>query len=102
MKSFEFKKVRNTSSKKNQSSNQIKKDQDLVLFDVKETAKFLKLKPSYIYSLIHQKIIPHYKPNGKRVYFIKSELIERIRGSKVRTVDELEARHNKEKQTQTN
>ena len=76
--------------------------QNFELLDLNQAAEYLKLKPSYMYSLIHQKRIPYYKPNGKRVYFIKSELIKWIMGSKVQTVDEVEADYKKHKQTQTN
>jgi len=102
MKTFEFKQVRKSSRSNKQIADQLPKDQSVEILDLKQAAEFLKLKPSYMYSHTHKNKIPHYKPNGKRIYFIKSELIEWILGSKVGTVDELEARHNKEKQTQTN
>ena len=102
MKSFEFKQVRKSPGEKKQHAEHISIDQNIEILDLNQAAEFLKLKPSYMYSLIHQKRIPYCKPNGKRVYFIKSELIKWIMGSKVRTTDELEADYNKEKQTQTN
>lgn len=98
MKSFSYKRVRKEKSELNPLSEQ----QNFELLDLNQAAEFLKLKPSYMYSLIHQNKIPHYKPNGKRVYFIKSELITWIMGSKVKTIDEVEADYKKYKQTQTN
>jgi excisionase family DNA binding protein len=67
------------------------------LLDLKQTAEYLKLQPSYIYSLVHQVKIPHHKPNGKKLYFFKHELNEWILGTKVRSIDELEEDYNKEK-----
>jgi excisionase family DNA binding protein len=102
MKTFTFKQVRQTPREKKQLPDQLPKDQNIEILELKQAAELLKLKPSYMYSLIHQNKIPHYKPNGKRVYFIKSELIKWILGSKVKTIDEMEADYNKQKQTQTN
>ena len=73
-------------------------NQNLELLDVKQAAEYLKLKPSYIYSLIHQKKIPYYKPLGKRVYFNKLELNKWITESKIKSVDEVEEDHDKQKE----
>ena len=96
MKSFTYKKVQ----KEKSESNLLPEQKNFELLDLNQAAEFLKLKPSYMYSLIHQNKIPHYKPNGKRVYFIKSELIKWIMGSKVRSVDELEADYKKQKESE--
>ena len=74
-------------------------NQSLEFLDLNQAAEYLKLKPSYIYSLIHQKKIPHYKPNGKRVYFNKLELNKWIAESKIKTVNEIEEDYNKQKQS---
>lgn len=42
--------------------------------DVKEAAAFLHVSVSYIYKLTHKKLIPYYKPFGKKIYFLKKEL----------------------------
>jgi excisionase family DNA binding protein len=65
---------------------------------VEEAAKLLNFKKSYIYSLIHQKRIPYYKPFGKRVYFNKQELLQWIAKSKIKSVDEVEEEYNKQKE----
>jgi excisionase family DNA binding protein len=41
---------------------------------VNEAAAFTGLSKNYLYKLIHQKKIPHYKPNGGRVFFKQEEL----------------------------
>ena len=79
---------------------QLVENQDLELLDVNQAAEYLKLKSSYIYSLIHQKKIPYYKPLGKRVYFIKSELNKWIKESKNKSVGEVEEDYNKQKETE--
>jgi len=43
-------------------------------FTVDEAVAFTGLSRYYIYKLIHQKKIPHYKPNGGRVFFKQEEL----------------------------
>ncbi len=79
---------------------QLIENQDLELLDVKQAAEYLKLQPSYIYSLIHQKKIPYYKPLGKRVYFSRRELNEWITKSKIKSVEEVEEDYNKQKETE--
>lgn len=74
--------------------------QNLELLDLNQAAEYLKLKPSYIYSLIHQKKIPYYKPLGKRVYFNKLELNKWVTESKNKSVDEVEEDYNKQKETE--
>lgn len=41
-----------------------------------EASAYLGLSESYIYKLTSTKQIPHYKPNGKLVYFNRKELCE--------------------------
>jgi excisionase family DNA binding protein len=57
---------------------------------IDEAAKYLRLKKSYLYNLVHRKQIPFYKPNGKKIYFNKLELSNLIASSRVKTVQEVE------------
>ena len=41
---------------------------------IDEAAKFTGLSKNYLYKLIHQGKIPHYKPMGGRVYFKQEDL----------------------------
>ncbi|MDR0456398.1 MAG: helix-turn-helix domain-containing protein [Treponema sp.] len=41
---------------------------------VDAAAEFTGLSKNYLYKLIHQKKIPHYKPTGGRVFFKPTEL----------------------------
>ena len=52
--------------------------------DVYEVAEYLNLSPSYIRKLTSIKEIPHRKPTGKRLYFVKSEIDAWIQDSKRR------------------
>ena len=42
---------------------------------LEETAKFLDLSKSHLYRLVCYKKIPHYKPEGKRLYFDQAALV---------------------------
>ena len=42
---------------------------------LEETAKFLDVSKSHLYRLVCYKKIPHYKPEGKRLYFDQAELV---------------------------
>ena len=43
---------------------------------LKEAAEFLDFSRSYLYRLTSQGRVPHYKPEGKRVYFDRAELVD--------------------------
>jgi excisionase family DNA binding protein len=51
-----------------------------------QAAEYLQFKKSYLYNLISKKKIPHYKPNGKKVYFNKLELNQWILQSKIQSI----------------
>ncbi len=44
----------------------------------KEACSYLGYAPSYLYKLTYRKVIPHYKPTGKMIFFSKNELDEWI------------------------
>ena len=53
-----------------------KKDDKPLTF--KEACTYLGYAPSYLYKLTYRKVIPHYKPTGKMIFFSKNELDEWI------------------------
>jgi len=53
-----------------------KKDDKPLTF--KEACVYLGYAPSYLYKLTYRKVIPHYKPTGKMIFFSKNELDEWI------------------------
>lgn len=54
-----------------------------------EASKFLNLSKSYLYKLTSGGLIPHYKPQGKMLYFEKIELEEWLRQNPVRSKQEV-------------
>lgn len=50
-----------------------------------EASLFLNLSKSYLYKLTSSGSIPHYKPQGKMLYFEKSELENWLRQNPVKT-----------------
>jgi len=56
----------------------------------KEACNYLNLSSSYLYKLTHTRRIPHYKPNGKMLYFKKSDLEAWLLRNRVKTADEIE------------
>ena len=59
-----------------------KKDDKPLTF--KEACAYLGYAPSYLYKLTYRKIIPHYKPTGKIIFFSKDELDEWVYKSNVK------------------
>jgi len=59
-----------------------------------EAAKFMGLSKSSLYKMTCYKKIPHYKPNGKLIYFDRKELELWLRSNRVSTSLELEERAN--------
>ena len=55
-----------------------------------EAAAYLDISPSYLYKLTSSQRIPHYKPHGKRVYFLKSDLNVYLLQGRVRPIDEID------------
>ena len=55
------------------------------IFSFDEASKFLNLSKSYRYKLTSGNLIPHYKPQGKMLYFEKEELEAWLRQNPVKT-----------------
>ena len=56
-----------------------------------EASRFLNLSKSYLYKLTSGNLIPHYKPQGKMLYFEKTELEAWLRQNPIRTQAPTEA-----------
>ncbi|WP_167604958.1 helix-turn-helix domain-containing protein [Maribellus sediminis] len=54
-----------------------------------EAAKYLSLSEGYLYQLISKGVIPHYKPNGKKLYFSRQELDNWVLSNKQQSRDEI-------------
>ncbi len=55
-----------------------------------EASPFLNLSKSYLYKLTAGNLIPHYKPQGKMLYFEKSELEAWLRQNPIKTKTQIE------------
>ena len=56
----------------------------------KEAREYMGVSESTLYKLTQAKAIPHYKPNGGRLYFALDELVAWLKRNRVATADELE------------
>jgi len=59
-----------------------------------EAATYLNVSKSYLYKLTCFNKIPHYKPNGKKIYFAKSDLDKWILRNRVLSIDEINTKAN--------
>ena len=57
---------------------------------LKEAAEFLDLSQSHLYKLTSERKIPHFKPNGKKIYFDEYELVQWLKRKPTRTLEETE------------
>ena len=56
---------------------------------LEEASMFLGLSRSALYKMTHNNVIPFFRPNGKMIYFEKSELLELIRAHRVASEAEI-------------
>ncbi|MGC9343999.1 MAG: helix-turn-helix domain-containing protein [Bacteroidales bacterium] len=55
-----------------------------------ETCQYLELSQSHLYKLTSTGAIPHYKPNGKKIYFNRYELDGWLLRNRATSKDEIE------------
>jgi excisionase family DNA binding protein len=61
------------------------------LLSAQETATYLGLSVSTVYKYSHGRVIPFYKPNGRDIYFKKSDLDSFLESKRYSSQDEIEA-----------
>lgn len=61
------------------------------LLTTTEAAKYLGLKPSYLYKLMMRRAIPYYKPNGKLCFFSKADLDTWLTNIRVKSQAEIDS-----------
>lgn len=54
-----------------------------------EVAEYMGISKSHLYKLTMLKLIPHYKPNGKLVYFNRAEVEQWLQSNRVATQTEI-------------
>jgi len=57
------------------------------MLTLEEAAKHLGISKASLYQLTHRRAIPHYKPNGKMVYFNRLELDKWLQRNRIEQVD---------------
>lgn len=57
---------------------------------LEEASVYSVISKSYIYKLTSAGAIPHYKPEGKTIYFDRAELDSWLKRNRVKTVQEIE------------
>lgn len=55
-----------------------------------KAVRYTGLSKSHLYKLTSSRDIPHYKPNGKTIFFRKSELDQYLLKNKISTQEEIE------------
>ena len=61
------------------------------LLTTTEAAKYLGLKPSYLYKLMMRRALPYYKPNGKLCFFSKADLDTWLTNIRVKSQAEIDS-----------
>lgn len=69
-----------------ESQNLLQKE----VLNLNESALYLELSTSHLYRLTSTSCIPYYKPNGKKLYFKRTELDQWLLRNRVITKDEIE------------
>ena len=59
-----------------------------------EATSYLNVSKSHLYKMTSSCKIPHYKPNGKRLYFNTEELEKWLLSNRITTVDEIDEEAN--------
>ena len=79
--------------------NELKKIKELLnkltiqqkeILTIEEAAEFLGLSTSRLYKMTSNKVIPHYKPGGKKIYLNRKELKQWILNSRVASTNDLD------------
>lgn len=60
------------------------------ILNVEELSVYTGFKKSHIYQLVHKNFIPYSKPNGKYLFFLKSEIDTWLLGNKTKSTSQIE------------
>ncbi len=71
-----------------QQQNLLQKD----VLNLTEACAYLNISTSHIYKLTSQKLIPHYCPQGKKLFFVRLELDQWLLRNRQDSTDEIETR----------
>ena len=59
------------------------------VLNLEEASQFMGMSRSSLYKLTHSQSIPYYKPNGKLIFFEKSELLAWMRQNRIKSSAEI-------------
>jgi len=59
-----------------------------------ECVEYTGLSKGYIYKLTHGRMIPHFKPSGKKIYFDREEIDQWLLSNRVMTTEEVQCNIN--------
>jgi len=63
--------------------------QELTTLSLKKAVRYTGFSKSHLYKLTHGQRIPHYKPQGKMVYFLKNDLDDFLISNRIATKEEI-------------
>lgn len=60
------------------------------IFNIEDLINYTGFSRSYIYKLVHKNVIPYSKPNGKFLFFLKTEIDEWLLQNKNLSISQIE------------
>ncbi|MBF2707749.1 helix-turn-helix domain-containing protein [Flavobacterium soyangense] len=69
-----------------QQQNLLRKD----VLNLNEACSYLDISASHLYKMTSQKLIPHFCPQGKKLYFNRTQLDEWLQRNRQDSADEIE------------
>lgn len=82
--------IDNQTAKQLNRIEEILKSQNAEPMSLEQACNYLGFKKSYLYKLTSMKLVPYFKPNGKKIYFEKSDLNNWIFQNRHKTKVEIE------------
>lgn len=79
----------NTTNAKENRNNSLYLQKEILNSD--EACQLLGIAKGYLYKLTHRHEIPFYRPNGKLIYFERTDLMAWMRRNKVNSMEEVSA-----------
>ncbi|MDC1324543.1 helix-turn-helix domain-containing protein [Aquimarina sp. M1] len=76
----------NSLEQKIEEQNLLKKE----VLNFNDACSYLDISASHLYKLTSQKLIPHFCPQGKKLYFNRTELDEWLQRNRQSSTDEIE------------
>lgn len=64
-------------------------------YDAIEASNYLKVKLTTLYSYTHKKLLTCYRPTGRKLYFLKSDLDAFLLGKEIKSIEKLTEQLNK-------